>query len=326
MNKYAGQTTPICGIVTSRFNRNLYQASTYKYATMKLHNSTIICLSLVVSTIVSAAPITLHIDNTHSSIQFTVPFLAISEVTGRFERFCGNFVFDEPNITSSRLELFIDASSINTGLKIRDRDLVEKYLETKTYPVIYFKSKSIRLTRPKYYEVTGDLHLHGVSKELRVILTVIGDVINGEKARELGFKLQELKLNRTDYGILEGAMGSGSVGDTVTISSVIRVRDVTPYRNGLDTQYPEKKSPVTFPFSGSFKGVAGENIKLIEDKGNYFLAFSDDDWSWFAQAKLVGPDLYKLLSFGTLVEVKSKMILFTKSGEQPTVLTAEELK
>ena len=293
---------------------------------MKLNKSIIVCLFLVLSTIVSAAPITLHIDNTHSSIQFTVPFLAISEVTGRFERFCGNFVFDDTNIMAARLELFVDASSINTGLKIRDRDLVEKYLQTKAYPIIYFKSKSVRLTKPNYYEVIGDLHLHGVSKELRIILTVIGDVINGEKAREIGFKLQTIKLNRTEYGILEGAMGSGSVGDTVTISSVIRVRDVTPYRKGLDMQYPEKKSEVTFPFSGSFQGEAGEHIKLIEDKGNYFIAFSDNDWSWFAQAKLVGPNLYKLLSFGSLVEVKSGMISFTTSGKQAKVLTLEELK
>jgi hypothetical protein len=224
------------------------------------------------------------------------------------------------------LELFIDASSINTGLKIRDRDLIEKYLETKTYPIIYFKSKSVRIASPKQFEVVGDLRLHGVSKELRIILTVIGDIINDEKAREIGFKLHTLMLDRTEYGILEGALGSGSVGDTVTVLSIIRVRDVTPYRQGLDTQYPEKKSPVTFPFSGSFQGVTGERIKLIEDKGNYFLSFSDDEWSWFAQAKLVGTNLYKLLSFSSLVEVKSGMISFTTSGEQAKVLTLVELK
>ena len=291
---------------------------------MKLHKSIIVYLFTVLSAIVSAAPITLHIDNTHSSIQFTVPFLAISEVTGRFERFCGNFVFDETNIMASRLELFVDASSINTGLKIRDRDLVEKYLQTKSYPIIYFRSKSVRLTKPKHFEVIGDLLLHGVRKELRIILTVIGDIINDDKAREVGFKLHAVTINRTDYGILEGAMGSGSVGDTVTISSVIRVRDVTPYRKGLDARYPEKNSQVTFPFSGNFLSTASEHIKLIEDNGNYFLAFSDDEWSWFAQAKLVGTNLYKLLSFSSLVEVKPGMIIFTTSGEQPKIFTLED--
>ena len=94
---------------------------------MKLYKLIIACLFAMVSTVLSATPTTLHIDNTHSSIQFTVPFLAISEVTGRFERFCGNFVFDEANIVSSRMDLFIDASSINTGLKIRDRDLIVQF-------------------------------------------------------------------------------------------------------------------------------------------------------------------------------------------------------
>ncbi len=290
---------------------------------MKWQNVIIISLCLVMSARVKAAPVALHIDNTHSSIQFSVPFLAISEVTGRFERFCGNFVVDETNMASSRLELFIDASSINTGLKIRDRDLVEKYLQTKTYPIIYFKSKTVRKANAKQFEVTGDLKLHGVSKELRIILTVVGDIINDEKAREMGFKLQSFALNRRDYGILEGAMGSSSVGDTVTISSVIRVRDVTPYRKGIDAQYPEKNAALTFPFSRSFHGKAGEHVVLIEDAGNYFLAFSDDEWSWFAQAKVVGLNLYKLMSFSRLVEVKADAITFTPFGEEAKLLIKE---
>src|SRR5688500_17239811 len=114
---------------------------------MEVRHPIVVCLFVIVVKITSAAPLTLHIDNTQSSIQFDIPFMAISEVTGRFERFCGTFVFDEVNMTGSRMELFIDASSINTGLKIRDRDLVEKYLEIKTYPIVYFKSRSVRLIK-----------------------------------------------------------------------------------------------------------------------------------------------------------------------------------
>jgi polyisoprenoid-binding protein YceI len=293
---------------------------------MNLRSSIALGLFLIVIKITLAAPITLHIDNTHSSIQFDIPFMAISEVTGRFERFCGIFVFDEVNMAASQMELFIDASSINTGLKIRDRDLVEKYLETKTYPIIYFKSKSVRMTKPKQFEVIGDLRLHGVTKELHIILNTIGDIVNGDNARELGLKLDPLKLNRTDYGIMEGSMGSGSVGDTLTVSAIIRVRDVTPYRNGLDTRYPEKDAAITILFKGSFRGKSGAHINLINDAGNYFLAFSDDEWSWLAQAKVVGPNLFKLMSFGTLLELKPDAITFTPSGEQPEVLIREEIK
>jgi polyisoprenoid-binding protein YceI len=293
---------------------------------MKFRHHIVVCLFVIVAKITSAAPLTLHIDNTHSSIQFDVPFMAISEVNGRFERFCGTFVFDEINRAGSRMDLFIDASSINTGLKIRDRDLVEKYLEIKKYPIIYFKSKSVRLIKPKQFEVVGDLLLHGVTKELHITLNTIGDIVNGDKARELGFKLHPLRLNRTDYGIMEGSMGSSSVGDTLTVSAIIRVRDVTPYRNDLDTRYPEKNVAITIPFKGSFRGKSGAHINLINDGGNYFLAFSDDEWSWFAQAKVVGPNLFKLMSFRTLVELKPDAITFTPSGEQPEVLTREEIK
>jgi polyisoprenoid-binding protein YceI len=291
---------------------------------MNLSYPMVACFLLIVVKITSAAPVTLHVDNTHSSIQFTVPFMAISEVTGRFERFCGTFIVDDADVAASRVELFIDASSINTGLKIRDRDLVEKYLEVKTYPIIYFKSKSVRMIKPKQFEVIGDLRLHGVSKELHITLNTIGDIINSDKSRELGFKLQPLALNRTDYGIMEGAMGSGSVGDTVTISAIIRVRDITPYRNDLDTRFPEKNAAITTAFSGSFNGKSGAHITLIKDAGNYFLAFSDDEWSWFAQAKVVGPNLFKLISFSDIFELKSGVITVTRSGEQPEEFTMQK--
>lgn len=280
-----------------------------------------ICLYVVTTNAGLTTPIALHVDNTHSSIQFSVPFLGISEVTGRFEKFCGHFYFDEANMEASSLELFIDASSINTGLKVRDRDLVEKYLESKTYPIMYYKSKSIRFTKAKQFDVIGELRLHGVTKELRITLSSIGDIINSEKARELGLKLQPLKINRTDYGIMEGSFGSGSVGDTVMVSAIIRVRDVTPYRKDIDERYPEKNSRTILPFAGIYTGKAGARIELISDGGNYFLSFADEEWSWFAQAKRVGPDLFKLLSFSKLVQLTPTGLTFTQHGEEPESFT-----
>lgn len=293
---------------------------------MKLHHLTIGCFCVLLSITGYAKPITLQIDNTHSSIQFTVPFLGLSEVTGRFERFCGIFVYDETDLSASRMELFIDGSSINTGLKIRDRDLVEKYLQAKNYPIIYFKSKSIRSIKNRQFEVIGDLLLHGITKKLNMVLVAIGDQVNEDQVREMGIKLQGLAINRTLFGVLDQSPGSITIGDTVTVSAVIRVRDVTSYRKEIDELYPEKRAQVTVPFGGNFQGRSGEHITLIQDKGNYFIAFSDEDWNWFAQAKVVGTNLYKLLSFSTLIEIKSDKILFTRTGEEPEELMREELK
>jgi len=270
-----------------------------------------------------AAPVTMHIDNTHSSVTFSVPFFGVSEVTGRFERFCGNLLLDDANLPGSKVMLFIDASSINTGLKIRDRDLVEKYLEVKQFPIIYFTSRSIKITKPKQFEIEGDLVLHGVTRQLKFVLTTIGE-IGGDKARELGLKLQPLALNRTDFQIMEGSMGGGSVGDTVTVSAIIRVRDVSQYRKDLDVKYPEKTISPTVPFAGSFGSQPKRHIDLIAHDGNYFLSFSDDEWNWFAQAKMVGPNLYKLVSFGTLIEVKPGTLIMTAMDKAPETFTRNE--
>jgi polyisoprenoid-binding protein YceI len=291
---------------------------------MKMSRCYSMILSLLLTlTVAVAAPVTMQIDNTHSSVTFSVPFFGVSEVTGRFERFCGNFLLDDANLPGSKVTLFIDASSVNTGLKIRDRDLAEKYLEVKQFPIIYFTSRSIKMTRPKQFEIEGDLILHGVTKQLKLVLTTIGE-IGGDKPRELGLKLQPLDLNRTDFQIMKGSMGSGSVGDTVTVSAVIRVRDVSPYRKDLDVKYPEKTISPTVPFAGSFGSQAGARVALMAHGGNYFLSFSDDEWNWFAQAKVVGPNLYKLVSFGTLVEVKSGTLIMTAMDKAPETFAKRE--
>jgi hypothetical protein len=130
-----------------------------------------------------------------------------------------------------------------------------------------------------------------------------------------------MRINRTDYGILEGATGSGSVGDTVTVTAIIRVRDVTPYRGDIDERYAEKNSPATLPFAGSYVGKSGARIELISDSGNYFLSFADEEWSWFAQAKMVGPHLFKLLSFSKLVELTSTGLTYSQPGAEPESFT-----
>lgn len=271
----------------------------------------LVCLYCQTATKQAAAQTALHIDNTHSSIQFSVPFFGISEVTGSFQKFCGQLNFDTNNVKPTSLELYILSSSINTGLKIRDRDLVQKYLESARYPIIYYKSKSIRISDRNQYEVDGELELHGVKKEMHLVLSVIADIVNGESVREVGFKLQPLKIARTDFGIMEGSMGSGSVGDTVSISSVIRVRDVTPYRKDIDKKYPEKKLKPITSFSGNYTNNSGAKIELVSEGDKYFLSYGDEDWSWFAEAVMVGPKLYKLLSFSNLVELKDAGLTFT---------------
>src|SRR5512142_440881 len=64
-----------------------------------------------------------EIDPVHSSIQFSVRHLMISNVRGVFRLFKGNFEIDDKEITKSSADAVIIANSIDTGVEKRDRDL-----------------------------------------------------------------------------------------------------------------------------------------------------------------------------------------------------------
>jgi polyisoprenoid-binding protein YceI len=262
---------------------------------------------------VTSPPAILHVDNTHSSIQFTVPFVGITEVSGRFERFCGQFQYDEKNISASRMELFIDASSVNTSLKIRDKDLVNKYLESAMYPVIHFKSNAIRLLNPKQLEVSGELRLHGKMKTIQLVCTIIGDYINNDDGREIGMKIAPVQINRSDYGVMEN---STTVGDTITVTSTIRLRDVSPYRKDFDPKYPAVSGQKTTSFlPGEYINDSGSAIKLITYDNRYFLAYSGDEWMWFSELVGISATAFKTTSFSDLVEVQPRQVVFTNQGK-----------
>lgn len=257
-----------------------------------------------------AAPIILHIDNTHSSIQFSVPFVGITEVTGSFERFCGLFYFDESDISKSRMELFIDASSINTGLRIRDKDLRNDYLEVGKYPIIHFMSTAIKSPGQKSFDVMGELYLHGRKNSVRLRISLVGDVMNGDEGRELGLKLQPVILARRDYGIMEGTIGGGTVGDSITVKSTVRLRDVTPYRTEFDPKYPDATRQTRLPSSGKYRGN-GMEIQLMSYGERNFVAYSDDEWMWLSELRNVGPTTYKCTSFNNVIEINNGQVVFT---------------
>lgn len=276
----------------------------------------ILFLWIICQGVAQSAPTMYHIDNTHSSIQFTIPFFGVADVAGRFDRFCGQFNYDESNVTASFVELYIDAASINTSLNIRDRDLRKSYLETDKFPVISFRSTSIMKSSPRQLQVTGNLSIHGITREIELTLVILRE-ITSDGAREMGVKLLPVLLNRKDFKIMDESMGAGTVGDTLTSNAFMRLRDRTGFRLAFDHQYPEKPISGGLPFAGIYKGNQGMTIKLITDGDKFFVSFNDDSWQWMDQAKPVGPNRFKLVSFDHIVELKPGAVIYQRDRDKP---------
>lgn len=108
-----------------------------------------------------------QIDPMHSSAQFAVKHLAISTVRGAFTSVKGSVQFDDHDITKSSVDVIIDVGSVDTRVAARDKDLLsDHFFDVAHYPAITFKSSKVEQVTPDKLKITGQLTIHGVTKEV----------------------------------------------------------------------------------------------------------------------------------------------------------------
>jgi len=165
---------------------------------------------------------TWNIDAEHSSIGFKLRHLMVANVKGLFEKYQGTVEIDEKDITKSKVSVTIETASINTNVKKRDEHLRSAdFFDVTKYPAMTFVSKKVLKTGEGMLKVTGDLTLHGITRE--VVLDVEGpsreskdpwgNVRSGATATA--------KINRKDFGLnWNKALETGGVvvGDEVIIN------------------------------------------------------------------------------------------------------------
>lgn len=186
-------------------------------------------LFLVVALVIPSLSIasTWSIDPEHSTVGFKIRHLMVSNVNGRFETYSGSIHVDDADITKSRIEVSIDAASINTNVQKRDEHLRSAdFFDVAKFPKMTFVSKSIRNVGSGHLLVKGDLTIHGVTKE--VVLDVEGPTPESKDPWGNIRKgvVATTKINRKDFGLLWNAAletGGVLVGDEVNITLEIEL-------------------------------------------------------------------------------------------------------
>ena len=179
-------------------------------------------LATALSMPAAAANSTWQIDPQHSSAQFAVRHLGLSTVRGAFSKLSGAVLLDDQDITKSSVEVTIDVDTVDTREPDRDKDLrSERFFDVAHFPTMTFKSKKVEQVAPAKLRVTGDLTIHGTTKE--VVLDVDGPTTPLKDPRgnqHVGFSATT-KINRQDYGVKWNAKldnGGVVVGDDVNIT------------------------------------------------------------------------------------------------------------
>lgn len=163
---------------------------------------------------------TWQIDPKHTAAQFSVKHLGVSTVRGAFSKVTGTATYDPADPSKDSLEATIDASSVDTRVEMRDNDLKSShFFDVQKYPTITFKSKSAKNAGAGKLSITGDLTMHGVTKE--VVLDVEGPSAPIKDPMGPGQRIgasASAKINRQDFGI-SGAPGVVSDEITITIDA-----------------------------------------------------------------------------------------------------------
>lgn len=159
---------------------------------------------------------TWQIDPNHSAAQFSVRHLGVSTVRGAFTKVSGTATHDPSDPTKDTLEATIQTASVDTRVEMRDKDLRSpNFLEVDKYPTITFHSKQAKAAGSGKMQFTGDLTIHGVTKE--VVLDVDGPSapIKDPWGNQRIGASASTKINRRDFGV-NGA--AGAVGDEISIT------------------------------------------------------------------------------------------------------------
>jgi polyisoprenoid-binding protein YceI len=180
--------------------------------------------ALIVFALPAAAQVgTWQLDPYHSAAQFAVHHGGISIVRGAFSKLSGTVQYDPANPSKT----VIDANTVDTRVEPRDNDLRSvNFFDVAKFPTLTFKSKRAEAAGPGKLKVTGDLTIHGVTKEVVLMVDGPNGPTKDPKGNQHMGATATTQISRKDFGVSGAPDG---VGDDVQI--VIDVEMVLPAKS-----------------------------------------------------------------------------------------------
>jgi len=129
--------------------------------------ATIAAVALALAAGAFAQPAHWEIVLAHSNASFTVRHLMVSNVRGEFTKLAGGLDIVGNDPTTAKVSVTIDAASVNTREPKRDDHLRSAdFFDVAKFPTLTFVSRKIESGGEGRLKVTGDLTIHGVTKEV----------------------------------------------------------------------------------------------------------------------------------------------------------------
>lgn len=153
------------------------------------------------------------IDPSHSEVSFSVRHMTVSTTKGHFRKFEGTVTLDDKAPAKSQIDVSIDTASVNTEDEKRDQHLRSAdFFNVEKFPKMTFKSKKIKVVNNTTWDVTGDLTIHGVTREVVLPVRILGMDVKDPWGGVRGGAEASTTINRKDFGIVwNKALDNGGV-------------------------------------------------------------------------------------------------------------------
>lgn len=165
------------------------------------------------------------VDPAHSSVDFSIKHMMIANVKGSFKQFDATIDADPTDLTTATIQFSVDLASVDTRNEDRDNHLRSgDFFDVENNSKMTFTATNITRKDEDEYEVTGDLNLHGVTKQETFAVTFEGQGLDPWGNQKVGFSAAGA-IKRSDYNLTWNAAletGGVLVGDKVKIDIQIQ--------------------------------------------------------------------------------------------------------
>ncbi|AXI00325.1 polyisoprenoid-binding protein [Sporosarcina sp. PTS2304] len=165
------------------------------------------------------------VDPTESTVEFSVPHMMVSKVTGTFGSFSGELQGNIADLTKCKIHFQVDVQSIHTQNKERDVHLCSAdFFDAQTYPHMTFTSQSIYADNDGKYRMMGELTIKQTMKRVLFCITPVEVNVFG------ACYVAEGEINRKEFGLTwNRAIEAGGVmvGENIDIQMTIAVIKAT---------------------------------------------------------------------------------------------------
>jgi polyisoprenoid-binding protein YceI len=173
-------------------------------------------LGLVAST--HAAIEVYKIDPVHSSINYSLRHV-LSKFTSSITKLGGEITVDRDNLEKSSVNATVDVAALTTNDEKRDAHIKgPQFFDVAKFPTATFKSKSWKKTGENTFDITGDLTIKDVTKEVVLKTTLLGFGPGMSPGTLLSGWEATTTIKKSDFGLAGPAMLQKALGDDVAIT------------------------------------------------------------------------------------------------------------